>query len=58
MASRPPMPIVAWKSCTAGWYSTGNGAFENATSQCRRGTPKMPWKIIDMARTTMPMPKR
>jgi len=29
----------------------------NDTSQWRRGTPKMPWKIIDMLRTTMPMPK-
>ncbi len=52
------MPIPAIMMSTAGGNSIPNGASENEMSQCRRGTPKIPEKVIDIAIMVMPAANR
>ena len=50
--------MIARRRSTAGLNCTSNGAWLKLMSQCRRGTPKLPAKVIDITKMNMPPAKR
>ena len=57
-AISPPNAMTARMRSTIGLNCTSNGAWLNVMSQWRRGTPKLPAKVIDSVKISMPPAKR